>query len=85
MAEPGRTVLIKNVAWLLALRVGFGALAPAAQAEDLAKNLFGAQELPAAAEPRSYGFYSKGCFSGGMAIAADGPTWQAATVAGAIQ
>ena len=27
--------------------------------------------------PRSYGFYSKGCFSGGVAIATDGPTWQA--------
>ena len=27
--------------------------------------------------PQSYGFYSKGCFSGGVAIATDGPTWQA--------
>ncbi len=27
--------------------------------------------------PSSYGFYSKGCFSGGVAIATDGPTWQA--------
>lgn len=51
--------------------------APVANAEDLAKNLFGAQKLPAALPPKSIGFYSKGCFSGGMAIAADGPTWQA--------
>lgn len=49
----------------------------AASGEELAKNLFGSKALPAATEPRSYGFYSKGCFSGGMAIAADGPNWQA--------
>jgi penicillin-insensitive murein endopeptidase len=47
-------------------------------ADQLAKNLFGAEKLPAvAAKPQSFGFYSKGCFSGGMAIATDGPTWQA--------
>lgn len=50
---------------------------PTAQAEPLAKDLFGAQRLPAAAAPKSYGFYSKGCFSGGVAIAVDGPHWQA--------
>lgn len=47
------------------------------QAEQLAKTLFGSKKLPAAAEAKSYGFYSKGCFSGGVAIATDGPTWQA--------
>ena len=46
-------------------------------AEQLAKNLFGAQTLPAATAPKSFGSYSKGCFSGGVAIATDGPTWQA--------
>lgn len=46
-------------------------------AEQLAKNLFGGQRLPAATAAKSYGFYSKGCFSGGVAIATDGPTWQA--------
>jgi len=48
----------------------------ASAAEPLAKSLFGAQQLPAAGAARSYGFYSKGCFSGGMAIARDGPNWQ---------
>jgi len=49
-----------------------------AQAEPLAKDLFGSQKLPAmTANARSYGFYSKGCFAGGMAIATDGPHWQA--------
>ena len=45
--------------------------------EPLAKDLFGAKKLPAAAKPQSFGFYSKGCFAGGVAIATDGPTWQA--------
>ena len=52
------------------------AIEPAGAAE-LAKNLFGAKKLPAAMPAKSYGFYSKGCFSGGVAIATDGPTWQA--------
>jgi len=49
----------------------------AASAAELAKDLFGNKKLPAAIAPASYGFYSKGCFSGGVAIATDGPTWQA--------
>ncbi|MDQ6436218.1 penicillin-insensitive murein endopeptidase [Mesorhizobium sp. LHD-90] len=48
-----------------------------AESAELAKNLFGSKKLPAATAPASYGFYSKGCFSGGVAIATDGPTWQA--------
>ncbi len=47
------------------------------QAEPLAKELFGAKKLPAATRPAASGFYSKGCFSGGVAIAPDGPHWQA--------
>lgn len=64
-----------------ALAVALSLLLPAtggSDAAELAKNLFGSQRLPAAAAaPKSYGFYSKGCFSGGVAIATDGPTWQA--------
>jgi penicillin-insensitive murein endopeptidase len=64
---------------LLAVSVLAGATlaAPQAGADELAKNLFGAMKLPAATQAKSFGFYSKGCFSGGMAIATDGPTWQA--------
>ncbi|WP_244480675.1 penicillin-insensitive murein endopeptidase [Mesorhizobium sp. Root157] len=50
---------------------------PQSNAQDLAKTLFGAKDLPAATAPQSIGFYSKGCFAGGVAIATDGPTWQA--------
>lgn len=42
-----------------------------------AKKLFGGFDLPAEMAPQSYGFYSKGCLAGGVAIPADGPTWQA--------
>ncbi|MGE0503671.1 MAG: penicillin-insensitive murein endopeptidase [Rhizobiaceae bacterium] len=61
----------------LVLALGLADAGPALAKEPLAKNLFGAKKLPAAAAAKSYGFYSKGCFAGGVAIATDGPTWQA--------
>jgi penicillin-insensitive murein endopeptidase len=70
----------KSGRWLTAALVALavaGTAVESVQAEQLAKTLFGAKKLPAAAEAKSYGFYSKGCFSGGVAIATDGPTWQA--------
>lgn len=54
-----------------------GMAEPALAKEPLAKDLFGGKKLPADTQAATYGFYSKGCFSGGMAIATDGPTWQA--------
>jgi penicillin-insensitive murein DD-endopeptidase len=78
--EPGRDamtpfrVMLRN--GLLALSAITFCAAPVS-AEPLAKTLFGAKKLPAATAARSYGFYSKGCFSGGVAIATEGPTWQA--------
>jgi penicillin-insensitive murein DD-endopeptidase len=48
-----------------------------ASADPLAKDVFGAQRLPSATQAAAHGFYSKGCFSGGQAIAVDGPNWQA--------
>jgi len=73
--------LLKSAARLAAVAVAAlamsGIVPPAAGAEELAKNLFGHTPLPAALPAKSYGFYSKGCFQGGVAIATDGPTWQA--------
>lgn len=54
----------------------FLAVLSGARAEPLAKTLFGAETLPTATAPASYGFYSKGCFAGGVALPIDGPTWQ---------
>lgn len=42
-----------------------------------AKQIFGGIELPSRAAPAPYGFYSKGCISGAVALPTDGPTWQA--------
>lgn len=42
-----------------------------------AKQLFANRKLPSAMPAQVHGFYSKGCFSGGIAIATDGPYWQA--------
>lgn len=50
--------------------------APRAQAAELAKTLFSAEALPSTGPARSFGFYSKGCIAGAMAIAPDGSTWQ---------
>ncbi len=55
------------------------AMAVAAAAEagaPLAKDLFAARKLPTRSAPRSIGFYSKGCFAGGVALPTDGPHWQ---------
>ena len=53
------------------------AIGSAVAKEPPAKNLFGSRRLPAAIDARAYGFYSKGCLSGAIAIARDGPRWQA--------
>ncbi|MCO5161261.1 MAG: penicillin-insensitive murein endopeptidase [Mesorhizobium sp.] len=76
MSKTVRSVRKGLIAGLFAVLALTGAVADA-RAEQLAKNLFGAKSLPAATAPKSYGFYSKGCFSGGVAIATDGPNWQA--------
>ncbi|TAN09201.1 MAG: penicillin-insensitive murein endopeptidase [Rhizobiaceae bacterium] len=52
------------------------AMAAPAAAEPLAKTLFAAERLPALGSPQSIGFYSKGCFTGGVALPLEGPHWQ---------
>lgn len=54
---------------------GPGALA--ADSDQPAKELFGAAKLPSLQNAQPIGFYSKGCLAGGVALPADGPTWQA--------
>jgi penicillin-insensitive murein endopeptidase len=75
--------MISSPKWMRAILACAALLAlapaapPSAAAEPLAKELFGSQPLPAAMPAKSYGFYSKGCFAGGVAMAVDGPHWQA--------
>lgn len=72
MARPVRIAAV-----LAAMAAAIYPFSVALTKERLAKDLFGAEKLPAVSRPQSFGFYSKGCFSGGVAIATDGPTWQA--------
>jgi penicillin-insensitive murein DD-endopeptidase len=46
-------------------------------AEPPAKELFGAIREPAPGAPQVIGSYAKGCLAGAVALAEDGPAWQA--------
>jgi len=61
---------------LAGLLVATCGLTATAAADPLAKEVFGAHRLPAATQAAAHGFYNKGCFAGGVAIATDGPNWQ---------
>lgn len=52
-------------------------LALPANAEPLAKQLFGAQKQASRQNPAPYGGYSKGCIAGAVQLPETGPTWQA--------
>ncbi|OXT01996.1 penicillin-insensitive murein endopeptidase [Notoacmeibacter marinus] len=69
----GTAGMIRSIFCAVVLAV---ALASPGSAASLAKDLFGAKELPADMRPATYGFYSKGCFAGGLGLAMDGPNWQ---------
>lgn len=79
MGFDTRAALARCGSALLSLVVAAGILAADAVAAEStpAKELFGAKALPTQSAPTSYGFYSKGCLAGGVAIPTDGPTWQA--------
>ncbi|MCA1490182.1 penicillin-insensitive murein endopeptidase [Ensifer sp. NBAIM29] len=79
MGIDTRAALARCASALLSSIVAVGLLSADAAAADgtPAKELFGAKALPTQSEPSSYGFYSKGCLAGGIAIPTDGPTWQA--------
>lgn len=64
--------------WMAALLLGLAAVGQVVASDTTpAKQLFGHKALPAQLPPEVHGFYSKGCFSGGIAIPTDGPHWQA--------
>jgi len=52
-------------------------LAGTAQAEPLAKQLFGTVPAGSQQKPAAYGGYAKGCVAGAVELAETGPTWQA--------
>jgi penicillin-insensitive murein endopeptidase len=72
----GRIPPYLRLAAALAL-VAMPAPPPASAADERpAKQLFGAQSLPADQAKEAIGFYSRGCLAGGIAIPVDGPDWQ---------
>lgn len=62
---------------LAALAVSCILAFPAHAENKPAKVLFGSKKLPTTQNANSYGFYTKGCLAGGVAMPIDGPTWQA--------
>ena len=52
------------------------ALAHPDDPKTAAKELFGRRFTAAPMQPRTIGFYAKGCLAGGMALPINGPTWQ---------
>jgi penicillin-insensitive murein DD-endopeptidase len=61
----------------LALGLTMAVEASHAQEPPAARDLFGAQALPAQMPAAALGFYSKGCLAGGIALPTDGQAWQA--------
>lgn len=53
------------------------AFAVPAQAEPLAKQLFGAKSVASQQRPAPFGSYAKGCVAGAQQLPETGPTWQA--------
>ena len=47
-----------------------------AQADPLAKDVFGHTPGPTGGAPAAIGFYSKGCVSGAVQLPESGPSWQ---------
>lgn len=72
----GSTVKLAGAALALMAGMLIGGHASASDSVP-AKQLFGGKRLPAQLPAKVHGFYSKGCFSGGIAIPTDGATWQA--------
>lgn len=77
MGFGGKSALSKLLSLPLVMTLAIATASPLLAQEKLAKDLFGGKPLPAVMQPQSIGFYSKGCFGGGIAIAEDGPNWQA--------
>src|SRR5579875_839397 len=51
-------------------------LAAAREQLTPAKILFGDVKLPSRGRPAAIGYYPRGCLAGGVALPANGPTWQ---------
>lgn len=62
---------------IFALTLSLLLLSPPASAENLANQLFGAQENPSRQTPMPIGSYARGCGAGMVELPESGPSWQA--------
>ena len=62
---------------IFALTLSLLLLSPPASAENLANQLFGAQENPSGQAPMPIGSYARGCGAGMVELPESGPSWQA--------
>ena len=62
--------------WIVALGLALTMSAPA-DAQQLAKQQFGAKRTGSAQQAAPFGSYSKGCVAGAVQLPETGPTWQA--------
>jgi penicillin-insensitive murein endopeptidase len=73
---PSLTALARNLAAIAACAATLISAWPAAAGDPLAKTAFGAEKLPAAGPAQSIGFYSKGCFEGGVGLPLEAAHWE---------
>ena len=76
-ARPVTRLASRAALALIAALSGLEMTSTGAHADGIAKEQFGAVDLPNRGKATSFGFYAKGCISGAVAIPTDGPTWQA--------
>jgi penicillin-insensitive murein endopeptidase len=73
---PSSTLPARRLAAVLLCVAGMFSASPASADDPLAKIPFGAAKLPAAGPAQSIGFYSKGCFEGGVGLPLEGAHWE---------
>jgi penicillin-insensitive murein endopeptidase len=66
-----------SIALILAFIFGLGAVGSGVQAQQLAKQQFGAMRNASTQKAAPFGSYAKGCIAGAEQLPETGPTWQA--------
>ena len=66
-----------SITLILALILGLGAVGSGVQAQQLAKQQFGAMRNASTQKAAPFGSYAKGCIAGAEQLPETGPTWQA--------
>ena len=66
-----------SITLILAFILGLGAVGSGVQAQQLAKQQFGAMRNASTQEAAPFGSYAKGCIAGAEQLPETGPTWQA--------